>query len=370
MLIKTPTCVRTAWECRCGQTTVVLDSPAQCIKLPLVLPSQALFPIKPTLIIGSSHPTTQGDWESEEEERPFCRQKSNLLVQEEGFLAFCTSVLQQSCYFNEGRDYEQPSPGTAGIYHVNNHQFLLFSRGDCVFSCPKAGLRVTKLFLVPKQMLPHLYSRGKLFPNRPCLAKSYCSNQLAPAHKEHTRPKAAGQLVQMLASAVEHLEPSSNRKNSLQYSPCSRVLLVSSVSSGMVSLRVQRPAQIKMSAKERLCWYPLAFDFSFTLLPAGQASVKYTAAPQWEKKKKKKSMYRSWGHWFTLAGNLDLNISQSEAKTCADHCQEGCSIPGLYRKDRQNLPCDFPQITQQRSSERSLELTWAHAVPNTLPHSP
>lgn len=93
MLIKTPTCVWTAWECRCGQTAVVLDSPAQCIKLPLVLPSQALFPIKPTLIIGSSHPATQGDWESEEEERPFCRQKSNLLVQEEGFLAFCTSVL-------------------------------------------------------------------------------------------------------------------------------------------------------------------------------------------------------------------------------------------------------------------------------------
>lgn len=152
----------------------------------------------------------------------------------------------------------------------------------------------------------------------------------------------------MLASAVEHLEPSSNRKNSLQYSPCSRVLLVSSVSSRMVSLRVQRPAQIKTSERERLCWYPLAFDFSFTLLPSWTGISQIYSSPSVERKKKKKKSQciGVGGHWFTLAGNLDVNISQNEAETCADLCQEGCSVPGLYRKDRQNLICDFPQITQ------------------------
>lgn len=52
-----------------------------------------------------------------------------------------------------------------------------------------------KFVLAAKQMLPHLYSKGKLFPNRPCLAKSYCSNQLESARKQHTHPEAAGQRV-------------------------------------------------------------------------------------------------------------------------------------------------------------------------------
>lgn len=49
-MFKTPTLIWTAWEWYWGQPTVVLDSPTQRIKQPLVLPSQALFPIKPILM--------------------------------------------------------------------------------------------------------------------------------------------------------------------------------------------------------------------------------------------------------------------------------------------------------------------------------
>lgn len=65
------------------------------------------------------------------------------------------------------------------------------------FSCPEdksQGDKSSQLVLLATQALPHLCSRGKLFANRPCLAKPYCSNQLESACKQHTHPKAAGQL--------------------------------------------------------------------------------------------------------------------------------------------------------------------------------
>jgi len=64
LIFKTPTHIYTAWE---GHCTVVLDSTAQYINQLLVLPSQALFPIKPVCIIVPSHPAMQRDWESREE---------------------------------------------------------------------------------------------------------------------------------------------------------------------------------------------------------------------------------------------------------------------------------------------------------------
>lgn len=64
LILKTPIHIWTAWE---GLPAVVLDSPVQCTKQLLVLSSQALLPMKPVLIIVSSHSDTQRDRKNGEE---------------------------------------------------------------------------------------------------------------------------------------------------------------------------------------------------------------------------------------------------------------------------------------------------------------
>lgn len=74
------------------------------------------------------------------------------------------------------------------------------------------------------------------------------------------------------------------------------------------------------------------------------------AGPQWEKDR----YIGIWGHWFILVENLALNFLQNLVGNGTDHCQEGCSIPGLQRKGRGKFePLIVPKITQQRSSKRS-----------------
>ena len=112
----------------------------------------------------------------------------------------CRPQSQQSCHFKEGRGIEYPTTGSASISCVDLTPLTPSPLWGsfCGFSCPEGksqGYKTSQLVLLATQMLPHLCSRGKLFPNRPCLAKSYCSNQLESACKQHTHPKAAGQFV-------------------------------------------------------------------------------------------------------------------------------------------------------------------------------